>query len=71
MILAVPIAAISVAVIAACKLVPETNVVGRALPFHCTEEDGRKLAPVTVTLNGPPPAIAELGLNSAIEGEEN
>jgi len=70
-IFAVPIAAMSAAVIAACKLVLETNVVGRGIPFHCTEEDGRKLAPVTATVNAPPPTIADPGLKSAIEGGAN
>ncbi len=45
---AVPAVATSVAGIATCSCVELTNVVGRALPFHCTVEDEMKLDPVTV-----------------------
>jgi hypothetical protein len=66
--IAVPPAAMSAAVIAACKLVPETNVVARALPFHCTVEADTKLVPVTVNVNAAPPAVAEFVLKDAIVG---
>jgi len=49
-------------------LVPETKVAGRALPFHSTDEDGKKFVPVTVRVNDPPPAMAELGLSSVMAG---
>jgi hypothetical protein len=66
--IAVPPAAMSAAVIAACKLVLDANVVGRALPFHCTTEDDRKLVPVTVNVNAVPPAVAEFAFKDAIVG---
>ena len=66
--LALPILVISPAVIAACKLVLETNVVVRALPFHCTVEEGTKLVPVMVNVKPAPPAGAELGFSDAIVG---
>jgi hypothetical protein len=61
--IAVPAAAISAAVIAACKLVLEADVVVRAFPFHCTVEVDTKLAPVTVSVNAAAPATAELGFS--------
>jgi transcription initiation factor TFIIIB Brf1 subunit/transcription initiation factor TFIIB len=61
--MAVPTVAMSAAVMAACKLVLETKVVVRALPFHWTLEDETKLDPVTVSVNTVPPAAAELGFN--------
>src|SRR4029077_17997391 len=63
---AVPPAAISAVVIVACKLVQHTNVVARAVPFHCTVEAFTKLLPVTVRANAPPPATAELGFSDPI-----
>ena len=68
MMLALPTFVISAAVMAACKLVLETNVVVRALPFHCTVEEGTKLVPVTVNVKAAPPASAELGFSKAIVG---
>ena len=59
--IAVPAVAMSAAVIAACKLVLETKVVVRALPFHCTVEEETKLDPVTVNVKPAPPTAAELG----------
>jgi hypothetical protein len=59
--MAVPPAAMSAAVIAACKLVLETNVVVRALPFHWTVVVETKLDPVTVSVKDAPPTVAELG----------
>ncbi|HWW18376.1 MAG TPA: hypothetical protein VNY81_07150 [Candidatus Saccharimonadales bacterium] len=64
--IAVPAAAMSAAVIAACKLVLEAEVVVRAFPFHCTVEADTKLAPVTVRVNAAPPATAELGFSEPI-----
>src|SRR5215475_5011572 len=45
-----------------------TTVVGRGLPFHCTTEPAMKLDPVTVSVNGSSPAIAEEGFNAVIAG---
>ena len=64
--IAVPAAAMSAAVTAACKLVLETKVVARADPFHCTVEEDTKLAPVTVSVNAPPPTMVEFGLREPI-----
>ena len=66
--IAVPPVEISAAVIAACKLVLETNVVVRAAPFHCTVEENTKLVPVTVSVNAAPPATVEFGPKDAIVG---
>jgi hypothetical protein len=60
---AVPAVAMSAAVTAACKLVLETKVVVRALPFHWTVEEDTKLLPVTVSVNAAPPAVAEPGFS--------
>ncbi len=65
-IFATPAAAISAAVMAACKELLETNVVGRAEPFHSTVEDDTKLFPVTVNVKAAPPAIADPGVNNVI-----
>ena len=35
---------------AACKLVLETKLVARAVPFHSTVEDDTKFVPVTVNV---------------------
>jgi hypothetical protein len=66
--IAVPALAMSAAVIAACRLVRETNVVARAVPFHCTVEEDRKFAPVTVSVNADPPAMVEFALKDVIVG---
>jgi hypothetical protein len=63
---AVPAVAMSAAVMAACRLVPETKVVARALPFHSTLEDDMKFAPVTVSVKPAPPATTELGFTEPI-----
>lgn len=63
-----PAGAISAALMAACRLVLETNVVVRALPFHCTTEEETKFVPVTVMVKLAPAATAELGLSTAIAG---
>ena len=66
---AVPAAAMSAAVMAACKLVLDTNVVVRAFPFHCTVEEDTKLVPVTVRVNAAPPATTELGLKEPLASD--
>jgi hypothetical protein len=63
-----PAEAMSVVVIAACKLVLETKVVARALPFHTTVEDETKFVPVTVSVNAALPTNAEFGLKDAAVG---
>src|SRR5262245_36312247 len=52
--LAVPALAMSAAAMLAVRLVLLTNVVGRALLFHCTVEPATKLAPSTVSVNAGP-----------------
>jgi hypothetical protein len=64
----VPPVAVSAAMIAACKLVLETNVVVRAPAFHRTVEEGTKFVPVTVIVDAAPPAREEVGLIDAIVG---
>jgi len=64
--IAIPPVAVSAAVTAACKLVVETNVVVRAVPFHCTVDEDTKLLPVTVSVNAAPPAMDELGFKDPI-----
>jgi hypothetical protein len=58
---AVPALAISAVVIAACKFVFDTKVVGRAVPFHSMVDDETKFAPVTLSVKLWPPAPAEVG----------
>jgi len=53
--LAAPILAMSAAVMLAVKVVLETKVVVRALPFHATVEDWTKFVPVTAMVNAAPP----------------
>jgi hypothetical protein len=65
---AVPAVAMSAAVIEACRLVPDANVVGRALPFHSTVEEEMKFEPVTVTVNAGPPAIVLFGARELTDG---
>jgi hypothetical protein len=65
---AVPPIAMSAAVIAACRLVPDTNVVVRALPFHSTVEDEIKFEPETVRVKSGPPANAVLGVRALTDG---
>jgi hypothetical protein len=67
--MALPAVAISAAVMAACKLVLETKVVVRALPFHWIVEEETKLDPVTVSVNAAPPAPAELGFSDVAVGD--
>ena len=56
-----PAAAMSLAGIAAVTCVALTNVVVRAVPFHCTADPETKLLPFTVSVNAGPPAVALLG----------
>jgi hypothetical protein len=67
--MAVPVAATSAAVMAACKVVLETNIVVRAEPFHCTTEEDTKLDPVTVRVKAAPPATDELGFREPVARE--
>ena len=57
-----PVAATSAVVIAAVSCAALTNVVGRALPFHCTTEPATNPVPFTVRVNAPDPA-------TTLEGE--
>src|SRR5258705_11080738 len=59
----------SAVVMAACKLVLETKVVERVLPFHWTVDVGMKFVPVTVNVKPAPVAAAELGFKDATVGE--
>src|SRR4030095_15012844 len=65
---AVPAVAMSLAGIAAVSCVALTNVVVRAVPFHCTTEPETKLLPFTVSVNAGPPAVALLGESEVNEG---
>ena len=58
---AVPELAISAAVIAAVNCVALTNVVVRALPFHCAVDPLMKFVPVNVIVNAAPPAPVNVG----------
>jgi hypothetical protein len=58
---AVPELAMSAAVIAAVNCVALTNVVVRALPFHCAVDPLMKLVPVNVSVNAAPPAPVDVG----------
>ena len=66
--LAVPAVAMSAGVIAAVRLVLETKVVVRALPFHWTMEDDTKFVPVTVRVKAALPASMELGFSEVSVG---
>jgi hypothetical protein len=66
--LAVPAAAMSAAVIAAVNRVLLTKVVVRADPFHFTVEVLTKLLPLTVSVKAAPPAVADAGLRLVIMG---
>ena len=58
---AVPAAATSFALIAACNWLLETKVVVRALPFHCTTEAAIKPDPFTVKVKPLLPALIDEG----------
>lgn len=65
---AVPAVAISAAGTVAVTCVAEPNVVTSALPFQFTVEPETKLVPLTVNVNGPPPAVAQVGFRALIVG---
>jgi hypothetical protein len=65
---AVPAAAMSAAVTAPVNWVEETYVVVRLDPFHCTTEVETKPAPLIVSVNAAPPAVAVLGLRLVVVG---
>jgi hypothetical protein len=58
----------SLAGIAAERLVPLTNVVVRGELFHRTTELGTKPVPLTVRVKPAPPAVAEFGLRLLTDG---
>src|SRR5712691_7526727 len=58
---AVPTAAMSLAMMAACNSVLVTNVVARFDPFQCTTELETNCEPVAVKVKSAPPAKAPLG----------
>jgi len=64
----VPAFATSDALIVAVSCVAETNIVVRAEPLNFTADVGIKLVPFIVMLKAGPPALAEPGLNEAIDG---
>jgi hypothetical protein len=66
---AVPVAAMSLAGIAAVNWVEETKVVARADPFHRTTEPLMKFVPLTVRVKAAPPAATELGVSDVVAGE--
>src|SRR5919108_3774107 len=65
---AVPVAAMSVAGIAACSCAADTNVVDRSVPFQRTTQSVIKPLPLTVRVNAGPPTWADVGLMLAIAG---
>jgi hypothetical protein len=60
--------AMSPAPIAAVSPLIPTNVVVRALPFHCTVEQGSRLLPFTSSENATPPAAVLEGTSELIAG---
>lgn len=63
-----PTVFMSAEVMAACSVVEETKVVGRAAPLNSTTEVGTKFEPVTVRVNPAAPAATAGGFRLAIEG---
>jgi len=61
--LALPAFAIRLPGTAAVNCVPFTKLVESAEPFHCTDEPETKPEPLTVSVNGEPPAVAPFGLS--------
>src|ERR1035437_9012611 len=59
--LAVPTLAISAALICARSSVVLTNVVPRALPFHCTVDEELNPVPMTVSTNAGLPMATDTG----------
>jgi len=66
----VPAVAMSLAEIDPVNWVLLTKLVARALPFHCTTELETKFAPVTVSVNVAPPAVALEGESKVAVGAE-
>jgi hypothetical protein len=64
--LAVPADPIKFAGTDAVNCVALTNVVDSALPFHCTVDPLTNPAPLTVSVNADPPAVAAFGLRPLI-----
>jgi hypothetical protein len=60
--------AISSAVTTAVSLVPFTNVVTRAVPFHLMVESRSKWFPLTMSVNDALPTVALVGVTDAIAG---
>ena len=67
-IFAVPELAMSLAGTAAVTCEEFTNVVVSAVPFHLTTELLRKLLPLTVNVNTPPPEDALVGESEVMAG---
>jgi hypothetical protein len=65
---AVPAVAMSLAGTEPVNFVPLTYVVVSPVPFHCTVEVETKLVPVTVRVNGAPPAVALEGESAVAVG---
>jgi hypothetical protein len=65
---AVPADAISAAAMAACSCVESMNVVGLSEPFHRTTDVALYPAPLTLSVNAGPPAVALDGDNELIVG---
>src|SRR5262245_56284525 len=72
--LAVPTAAMSAAGIVASSRVDEINDVVRSVPFQRTRErllgsaSSMKFVPFTVSVNWPPPLVADVGLSDQVVG---
>jgi hypothetical protein len=66
--LAVPAAAISLAVMPTVSCVADTNVAVRLELFHCTVELEMKLLPFTVSVKALPPAVADAGAVEMMDG---
>jgi len=64
----VPVVAMSPAGTAAVIDVALTNVVVRAVPFHCTTEPLTNFVPVTLSWNPAPPKILKVGKSDVIVG---
>lgn len=58
----------SAADIVAVNVVAEIYVVVRFAPFQRTTEPGKKLVPMTVSVNAGPPAVAVAGLKVVVVG---
>jgi hypothetical protein len=65
----VPEEAMSAAVIAAVTCPEFTNVVVRALPFHCAVEFVTKFVPLIVSVKAAPPAVPEDGASEVSVGK--